>query len=521
MNQTDLSTYLNYLKALHRHRYTFIIVALLTMTLVTVYSYTIPKKYKADSTVFIETNVINRLVRGIAVTPDMDSRIRVLRYSLLSRDILVKTLTEIDSDIFTKSEAEQQIFISKLKERINIRIRGQELFTVSLVDQDPAFAQNFVNTLVSKYVEENISSKRDETYGANRFLQEQIDLFKKKLDAAENAIIEFRKQQGVYFSVDENAVLTEIKLFKAQIEQIQLDLDTMRARKNRLQRQLKSIKPTIDIFSGATGGNGLHALERQLAVLLLKYTDNYPEVIRLKVEIETLKQRIAENGADDSMQTSSMSSVNPLHQQVQQQLFDVESEISALTAQKKSLERRIVEREASLHDIPENRKKLGVLIQERDSTRGIYDQLLQRIGQSEVSKQMEISNKTATFRIVDPAILPKTPVSPNMVRMILLAIAAGIGCGLGTIFLLDTLDTSIKNPHQLENMGANIMAIIPTIDDGISNAKIRRRDIFIYIVTLLYFSIFIALLGLEILKPDLMRECINLITANLSTVKHF
>lgn len=122
MNQTDLTTYFSYLKALYRHRYAFIIVALLTMTLVTAYSYTIPKKYKADSTVFIETNVINSLIRGIAVTPDMDSRIRVLRYSMLSRDLLTKTLTEMDAEIFTKSLAEQQHFISKLKKRVNIRI---------------------------------------------------------------------------------------------------------------------------------------------------------------------------------------------------------------------------------------------------------------------------------------------------------------------------------------------------------------------------------------------------------------
>lgn len=511
MNQTDLTTYLNYLKAIHRHRYVFIIVALLTMTLVTAFSYTIPKKYQADSTVFIETNVINSLVRGIAVTPDMDSRIRVLRYSLLSRDLLNKALTEMDHEIFTKSEGEQQFFVSELKDRINIRIRGRELFTVSLVDKDPIFAQGFVNTLVNRYVEENISSKRVETYGANRFLQEQIDLFKKKLDEAENAIIEFRKQQGVYFSLDENAVLGEIRQFKEQIEQVQLDLDTMQARRVRLKGQLKSLNPTIDIFSGATGSDGLLALERQLASLLLKYTEHYPEVIRLKVEIENLKLRIAEKGNTDTTETTSMTSVNPLYQQVQQQVFEVESEISALTAQKKSLERRILEREASLQDVPENRKKLGMLIQERDSTKGTYDQLLQRMGQSEVSKQMEISDKTSTFRIVDPAVLPKTPVSPNMIRMILLAIAAGFGSGLGVVFLIDNLDSSVKNPQQLENMGVQILALIPSIDDGITNAKIRRRDIFIYALSSIYFSAFIALLALEFLKPDFIKYFLTIL----------
>lgn len=498
---TDLTVYLNYLTSLHRHRYVFIVTSLLVMTLVTAVSYTLPKKYQADSTVFIETNVINSLVKGIAVTPDMDARIKVLRYSMLSRDILNKTLTEMDSEVFTKPEAEQQHFILELTNRTNIRIRGQELFTVSLVDKDPAFAQSFVNTLVKKYVEENISSKRDETYGANRFLQEQIDLFKRKLDEAENAIIEFRKQQGVYFSVDEGAVLGEIRQFKERIEQVQLDLDTMQARRARLQGQLRTLSPTVDIFSGSTGKNGLLELERRLASLLLKFTEKYPEVIRLKAEIEALKKRSREEGGStETTETSSMTSVNPLYQQVQQQLFEVESEISALQAQQASHEKRILEREESLRDVPENRKKLALLTQERDSTKGIYEQLLQRMGQSEVSKQMEIGDKTATFRIVDPAVLPKTPVSPNMIKMILLAIAAGFGSGLGMVFLLDNLDSSIRSPQQLENLGLQILATIPSIENPGRSKRRRWLDAVVYLFGLTYFSGFIALLAWEFLK---------------------
>ena len=124
----------------------------------------------------------------------------------------MKTLVALDSDILTKSAAAQQAYITDLIKRTRINItRQMDRFTVSIVDENPQFAQRFINTLVGIYVEENTSSTRDETYGANRFLQEQIDSFKTKLEAAEDKIIEYRKKQGVYFSVDEGETLTNIR----------------------------------------------------------------------------------------------------------------------------------------------------------------------------------------------------------------------------------------------------------------------------------------------------------------------
>lgn len=471
-----------YLRALHRHRYLAGIVALLVMTCIGGYSFTLPKKYSADTTVFIERNVIDSLVKGIAVSPDINDRIRVLRYAILSRDLVTKTLEEVGSDVFTKTEAEQQLYISGLIERINLRIRGQELFIVSLVDQSPAFAQKFVNTLVGKYVEENISAKRDETYGANRFLQEQIETFKAKLEEAEDKIIAFRKQNGVYFSVDESATLTAIRQIEGQIETLELNQETLTARKTQIQRQLAEIPQTIDMVSESAEGGRLAEMESRLATLLLRYTDNYPEVIRLRSEIEALKQQLTDphQQADEGGQTR-LTSMNPLYQDLQGQVFEIDAELSSLAARKLNLQRTIAKREKELQDVPTARKELGLLVQERDSVRNIYNDLLGRMSQSEVSKQMEIGNKTATFRIVDAAVLPKIPVSPNMMKMFLMAVAGGIGCAIGLVYLLENMDTRIRDVSVLEDLSLDVLAVIPNIKEPqLVKRSFRRSFLFLF-----------------------------------------
>ena len=497
----NLSEVFRYLRAIYRYKYLFIVVSLLVMTIVTVLSFTLPKMYRADSTVFIEKNVIDSLVKGIAVTPDINERVRVLKYALLSRDLLTKTLMEIEAPIFTKSEQEQQKYLSKMQERIDLRIKGKDLFIVSLVDKDPVFAQAFVNTLVSKYVEENIASQRDETYGANRFLSEQIAFFKGKLERAEDAIIEFRNKQGIYFSTDEKSDLQAIKQHLAQIEEISLSIDTQTAKKARLVEQLNSLKPTVDsIVSGSAEGGKLAALERRLEDLRLRYTDNYPEIVRLKAEITSLRtQHSKSQSQPSSAETSTMTSLNPLHQDVQEKLFEVDAELSSLKAKKSNLEKLVAKRQQELREVPANKKKLGILIEERNSQRTVYQNLLARMGQSEVSKQMEIGNKAATFRIVDPAVLPKVPVSPNMLKMMLLAIVGGLGCGIGLIFMLENFDGRVRDTSFVKELGLDLLAVVPNIVDEREVKRVWRRDMLLLSSSTLYFLCIVGFFTYDLL----------------------
>ena len=163
------------------------------------------KVYEAKSTVFIERNVINSLMKGITVSPSMDDRIRVLRYYMLSRDMVTRTLKKMDMDADARyMDAENfQGLVLKCQEQTDISVRGNDLFFVSMIDSDPVFAKEYINTLVNIYVEENLSDKREESYGANRFLTEQVTFYKQKLDEIDARIIDFRRETGIYSTVNE------------------------------------------------------------------------------------------------------------------------------------------------------------------------------------------------------------------------------------------------------------------------------------------------------------------------------
>ncbi|PNU19958.1 chain length-determining protein [Geothermobacter hydrogeniphilus] len=489
-----------YLEMIYERRTLFVLTTILATVVFICGSYLLPRKYEADSTVFIEKSVINNLVKGLAITPDMDDRIRVLKYALLSRGLITRVLKDLDMDTLHPDVEDFQELVSNLQGRTKIEVKGKDLFTVSLVDRNPKFAQQYVNRLVSAYVEENLSGKREETYGANRFLQDQLTHFKKKLDTAEDAIIAFRKKQGIFLSQDEAGSLADLKDYQKQIEQIGIQLNTLKARKTKLGGQMRSLEPTIAVFSEKQRDDRISFLEARLQQLLLTYTENYPDVVRLKAEMEDLKARNA-NGVASKPVKSEMMVSNPVYQDVQQKMLAIEAEIGALTSHRKSLRKIIADRKAALQNVPVSRKKLAVLTQERDSYRKIYQELLLRLGQAEVSKQMEIGDKATTFRIVDPAYLPTRPIFPNRIKMIFLAVCAAIGVGAGLVILLESLKGAVRSADELTLAGLSIIGVIPVIVDSESQAALVRGNRMLGMVVVLYSAGIATVLACEMFLP--------------------
>jgi len=132
-----------FLQAVVARKRLFLIVSTLVAVLVVAGSFFVPKVYEAKSTVFIEKNVISSLMRGLTITPSMEDRIRVLRYYMVSRDIVSRTLKKMEMDTkekYADSDAFESL-IRNCQDKTAINMRGNDLFFVSLRDSNPYFAR--------------------------------------------------------------------------------------------------------------------------------------------------------------------------------------------------------------------------------------------------------------------------------------------------------------------------------------------------------------------------------------------
>lgn len=407
-----------YIRLLYRKRYLVIFAALAIITAAVVIGAVLPPVYEAKTVVLIQRNFINQLIKDIAVTPSTEERLKVLTLVMKSRALLVKVIGELGFDAGAKGPGEVEKLIASLQKRTDINVdinkanrRDMDAFAVSFRDRDPKLAMVYVNTLVKRYIEENATSNREETYGANRFLMDQINFFKKKIDTVE--------------------------------EQIGMQ--------------------------GATHQDRLATLTKRLEVLSTQYTEQHPEVVKVKGEIEALREQIRKGAGKAGAAHRPGRTAS-----------DGESQTESAAAATGA-----------------GPKKFSDLERERDAYKKIYEDLVATLGKSEVSTHVEAQDTAGTFRIVDPAILPAKPVGPDRLKIVLLGIIGGVAGAFGLALFLDSQDDSVRTIDALRGLGVPVLAVIPKIQSTRDISIRRRRDALVYGLSGVYLLGILTLFALK------------------------
>ncbi|NVN97999.1 MAG: chain-length determining protein, partial [Geobacteraceae bacterium] len=161
-----------------------------------------------------------------------------------------------------------------------------------------------------------------------------------------------------------------------------------------------------------------------------------------------------------------------------------------------------------LNSIPESRYALEKLEAAKNTEKNMQDLLAMRNNQAELSKQMELQDKGVSYKIIDPAVTPVTPVSPNRRKLLLMSISAGLAGAAGVLFLIDQLDTSVKLIDNLKPLGLPILAVIPLIKSEEEICSARERDLKIYAVSSMYFSLILMVVVLELISSSIFETAV-------------
>ena len=494
--QSDLDIK-KYLQLAFNRRFLITFIAIAVTFAAILFSMIKTNKYRAESTVFIEENLMASLMRGVAVTPSMDAKIRVLSSAMQSRTMLHQVLRELNMDLVAKNDAELEELIIDVRRALNIRIRGRDLFIISFIHENPQQARDFVNTLVRRYIEENIATGRDDTYAAFGFLAEQIEIHRKRLDAADAEVMELRTRKGDLLNRDPGQLLEQIAMAEDRLQELSLrrmELLSRAAAEDSLMLNEQGV-PVQGRLSR------LDLLENRLSELLLRYGPAYPEVLRVQAEIRLLEQNLEMNPQDSTEQ-----SVGPSRPRGTN-IYSLQAQ--ELLAQEKRVQRQIDYFNELLQNIPLAQAEFAEMQYKREEQQKVLSQLMDRYGQAEISRQMELQDKTTSFRIVDPAILPTIPHSPNRLMLIFLGMFGGVGLGAGMAFGLDFLDRSVRHVNGLKGIGLPLLAVIPQMMDPALVRRQRRRNLVLYLLAGICLALIAGVMLLEILNIPIFYNMVQ------------
>jgi polysaccharide chain length determinant protein (PEP-CTERM system associated) len=455
----------------------------------------IPDKYEASARIYVDTqSVLKPLMSGIAVQPNVEQKLAILSRTLISRPNVEKLMRMADLDLATHSKQDEDRMVDGLMKSLQILSAGRDnLYTLSYRDSDPLRAKRVVQSLTSIFLDTSLGGKRKDSDTAKKFIDDQIKVYEKKLEDAENRLKDFKLKNMNLASSDGKDYYGKINEVATALSQARLELRQVENGRDALKRQVAGEEPTFlpdpaDAGSSADAGTSevdarLDVLRKNLDTLRMRFTDEHPDIVGLRRVIEDLEaQRRAELATKKKAAVTRGAlagtpvNTNPVYQQLKVSLAEAEANVASTQARVSEYEARYAALRASAMRVPEIEAEFTQLNRDYDINKRNYDALVSRRESAEISGEMEATTGVADFRLIDPPRVSPRPVSPDRLVLFPLALVGALFAGLlATLAASRLWPTFFDSSTLRETTGLPVLGTVSMLVGAPQKRRERRR----------------------------------------------
>lgn len=530
LNTTEGLTPKDIIDMVIRRRWFIIIPFCFSMIVGIFLTLTLPKMYQAETLILIQPQRVPTDYVKSVVSTDIDSRVNTIAQQILSRTNLEKIIEDFDlfsdpkyNDMFMEDK------IESLRERISVDITTKsrrrdsdmDAFSISYEGQNPEKVMGIANALTTYIIDENLRVREIQAIGTSDFLDEELTSIRKELELQEDKLKKYREafMGGLPEQLESN--LRVLDRLQEQMTAKQESLRDAKARQALLENQISQrqtlVTGSVDkILNGnaMTDSKDVLSLDQaraQLAFLETKYTEKHPDIVRLKNIIADLEGN--GEGSDDETSgkpTSAAAKGSRNRSALVSQINEVKLEINTIVADINQIIEQIRIYQKRVEDTPKREQEFLSIQRDYNNIKETYNSLLNRQLEAEIAVNMEKKQKGEQFRILDPARLPEKPISPDMKKLFLIVLAAGLGIGGGLVFVLEHFDTSFRRPEDIETLlGVPVLSTIPIIYD--QKAK-RKQKAYQFLSLFLIMLSFVLLAGFAVLTFNGVDQTLALVS---------
>jgi tyrosine-protein kinase Etk/Wzc len=343
---------------------------------------------------------------------------------------------------------EMAIDVLLTKLRVTQR-KDTDVIDVVYASTDPRLAQKVVNATVRTFQTQSIKSATEQSRQRREFLDQQVTQMDSMLAVAQAQLSTFRSRQQLANAPDVMAArAAAILAIDTRREELQADRRIYGAMVNRLgsskaadrEDALRSLAASPDVMArNPTVGTlyqQLASYQNRLDSLTTgpwRSTPNNPDVVQLKGLIASTESKLK---------------------------AAFRSHVSTLDAQIGGLNGLRAQSGARMEVLPALAEEEARLSSRVQALSGLQDQLRQEYQKARMSEALEAGD----VAIVDVAGVPYAPLWATASLKLMLGVLLGLVLGLGLAFLLETLNTSIRRPEDLEGMlHLPGLAVIPSL----------------------------------------------------------
>jgi polysaccharide chain length determinant protein (PEP-CTERM system associated) len=473
-----------FLRIWKRRKWSLLITAAVLFGISAVIAFVLPAVYRSTSTILIEDQEIPPELVMTTVTSYAEQRLQMLNQRIMSTPKLLENINRFHlySDLKARKTTEE--IVAKMRKDIKMETISADVvdrrtgspkqatiaFTLSYSGKDPNVTQQIANVLASLYLEENIKVREQQTTGATKFLEEEMKKVQANLRSIDARISDYKERNISVLPELVSMNLSEQAQTETALMQLNEQVKTLRERESTIREQLGKMTEA-DVNPDKVRLNEMRA---KLAELQTRYSDQYPDVKKLKVSIPKLQEQLETQ--DDTTSASRLQ--NPQYAMFSAQLAGTKSEIESARRQIEVLKEKRDVLRRNFAEMPRVEEGFKALMSERISLQGKNDDLSRKYLEAKVAHGLEKEQLGERFTIIDPARMPEKPVSPNRPAILLIGLILGLGAGVGLVALRENGDQSVRDTETLSKAtGVPVLAGIPEIVTAseIDTRRSRKR----------------------------------------------
>jgi len=481
--------------------------------------------YKAETLVLVESQKIPDKFVASTVIQDVQDRLATISQEILSTTRLKKIVEDyhLYSQDRTKHSFEE--IVESMRHDVEVRLeKGWSndrpgAFRIGYQGSDPTVVAAVANRLASLYIDENLRVREVQAEGTSQFIDAQLSEAKKTLDDLEAAVSRYKVAHNGELPQQESSISSALSRLQTELQGTQ---DSMsRAQQNIVMydAEIGTIEPRLSALLAprdvthtedvtqprvlperqpAEPAKASQALITQLAALRARYSDEHPEVKRVKAELaEVLRseqQQAPEPVAHEGPATLSVPRPKPATRQVvispeaarevdqlqqranalRAQRAIANNEIQTATSRRQEILREMATYQSQLKRLPIREQEMAGLTRDYETARANYRSLLDKKTSADMATDMERRQKAERFMVLDPAQVPEKPTKPNRPVLIAMSSVLGLALGIALAFAKEWNKDLLLGEWELP-AGVPVLGRIPDIRLMLPSEPPRRR----------------------------------------------
>jgi polysaccharide chain length determinant protein (PEP-CTERM system associated) len=442
-----------------------VLISTAAVTLAAV-TYTVyhPVMYKAQALLGVE--VARDYIQRQEAPTRVQDQLLTIREVLLSRPFLEPVMENYrlfhnDNGRFSDADLE------KMRERIKITVDGDDSFHLGFESGDRYQVTSIANDLASRFIKQLSQTRETQVAGSTSLLDAELERLRTALDSQEKLIAQYKGRAVNELPDRLETNLRMLAATQAQIQSTASDKANDQAKLAAVTAEMAELQKQGVLETQGTKEKSLQEINLDDLRLRVKqmravYTDQYPELVNAERELRDLEKAVA--AAPPKPASAEPSVAQMRYSQLKAERESLELRLKDYAREEQGLDSQVGHLQARVQSTPQHENAIAELSRDYEATKVRYNALLTKQQEARLATGLERVNKTASFKLIEPAAPPPNPSTPRRSRILLLGLFAGMGLGFLAALALEQMDTTFGSIAEFQAFTTlPVLAALPNL----------------------------------------------------------